>query len=438
MSRFAAKDIDSRVFRSVHWADWVEAFGRKRLAAVAAGLLAWDAAQHVLAVVDTAQFAKLASWGFFGFAGVTKADVDKALDDVLKGLRAMEGLEEGRLASVGHVSRGVVSADLARLVEEAVKAKLESEVKGLIRVKLAGEAAPRGEFDRFAANAAVAVEVALRLVNKVLEKEWEAKPRVDVAGRENYAHVLEKPPRGLKFYKRDVVHYLRYEVGDVVYGGARAEGVAVLVFLGGEKTIRVEVLAKSVAGPLSIRFEKVKWSGEKWVRLATVMIAKPGVERYVAYIKLRLRIEDKVRGGAAGVEGLRGLLMTDAYGKEIGTPDPLLVKLFIDHLEKAEVEVARVTVTEAGFALTFKAKALDDKPFEKLFNGIVKRYGRKLKDVVGEAKSMWLETMRKLSADIKRVADEAAKVGKREGAEAGRKALVEGLKRLFEERSGRR
>jgi len=46
-------------------------------AAVVAGVLAWDAAQHVLAVVDSAQFAKLASWGFFGFADVTKADVEK-------------------------------------------------------------------------------------------------------------------------------------------------------------------------------------------------------------------------------------------------------------------------------------------------------------------------------------------------------------------------
>ena len=42
--------------------------------------------------------------------------------------------------------------------------------------------------------------------------------------------------------------------------------------------------------------------------------------------------------------------------------------------------------------------------------------------------------MRKLSADIKRVADEVAEVGRKEGVETGRRALVEGLRRLFKER----
>jgi len=95
---------------------------------------------------------------------------------------------------------------------------------------------------------------------------------------ESYAHVVEKSPRGLKVYKRDMVHYLCYEVGDVVYGGAKAEGVVVLVFLGGEKSIRVEVLAKSVTG-LPVRFEEVELGGKRWVRLATAKVHKPsGVE----------------------------------------------------------------------------------------------------------------------------------------------------------------
>jgi len=151
---------------------------------------------------------------------------------VLKRLRAMEGLEEGGFASVGHVSEGFASAEFARLVEEAVKAKLRAEVRRLIRVKLAGGAAPRDDLDRFALNAAAAVETALGLINKVLEVGWRAVARFDVAGRENYAHVLEKSPRGLKILKRDMARFLRYNVGDVAYGGARAEGVVVLVFLG--------------------------------------------------------------------------------------------------------------------------------------------------------------------------------------------------------------
>jgi len=160
---------------------------------------------------------------------------------------------------------------------------------------------------------------------------------------------------------------------------------------------------------------------------------KPKDERYVVHIELGLRFEDEVRGGAAGVEGLRGLLVTDASGKGIETSDPLLAKLFVNHFEKAKAAVSRVLVTEVGAALIFEVVALDDKPFRELFGDIAERYGKNLWDVVDKAKDMWLETMRKLYKDIKRVADEAAKVGKRD-VEAGRRALVEGLRRLFEEK----
>jgi len=120
-------------------------------------------------------------------------------------------------------------------------------------------------------NAMAAVETALDLVDRVVREKWEAVARVDEAGRENYVHVFEKSPRGFKVYKRDVVHFLRCEVGDVVHGDAKAKGVVVLVFLGGEKTIRVEVLAKSIAS-IPARFEEVEWSGERWLRLAVAKI----------------------------------------------------------------------------------------------------------------------------------------------------------------------
>jgi len=221
------------------------------------------ATQRVSATVDASQFAELAIGGFFDPAA--EADVDKALDRVVEGLRAVEGLEEERLARIGHVSKGLASADFARLVEEAVKAKLESEARGLIKAKLVGMTARgavgQGEFDRFAANAAAAVEAVLGLVYEAIKKGWEAKPRVDVAGRENYAHSSREFAEVFDVRGRDVVHFLRYEVGDVVYGAARAEGVVVLVLLGGEKSIRMEVLAKSVVGSLPARFEEVEWSG---------------------------------------------------------------------------------------------------------------------------------------------------------------------------------
>jgi len=392
------------------------------------------ATQHVSATVDASQLAEQTAIDLFDTAA--EADVDKALDDVLSGLRAVEGLEDGGHVSVGLVSRGFASAEFVRLVEGAVKAKLKAEAKGLIRARLVGKTArgavEQDELDRFMENAAAAVETALSLVYKVMEMGWEAKSRVNVAGGENYVYVFEKTPRGLKVYRRDVVYFLRYEAGDVVYGGARAEGVVVLVLLGGEKTIRIEVLAKSVVN-IPARFEEVEWGGERWARLATVKINKP--KNYVVRIEPRLaRLSTEVSRDAAGVEGLRGLLVTDVSGKEVGTPDPLLVKLFAYYFKKVKVEAAGVSHTEAGPALIFRAVALDDEPFRELFGDIAERYGKELKDVVDKAKGMWLEVMRKLSEDIKRVAEEAAKVGKREGVEAGRRALVEGLRHLFEEK----
>jgi len=384
------------------------------------------ATQHVSATVDASHFAELAAGGFFDSAA--EADVDKALDRVVEGLRAVEGLERGGLARVGHVSRGFASADFARLVEGAVKAKLKAEASRLIRASPTSGVI-RDEFDRFTLNAAAAVDTALGFVYSALGQRWEAVARLDVI--ENYAHVLEKSPRGLKVRKRGVVHFLRYNVGDVAYGAVEAKGVVVLVFLGGKESIRVEVLAKSVAG-LPIRFEEVEWGGERWVRLAAAWINKP--KKYVVQIKPRLRLESKVRGGAASVEGLSGLLVTDASGKVIKTPDPLLAKLFIDHFKKAKVEVAGVSVTKAGFALQFRAVATDKEPFRELFGDIAKRYGKKLKEVMNGARDMWRETVRKLHEDIKRVAEEAAEVGRGEDVEAVRRALVEGLRRLFEER----
>jgi len=64
-------------------------------------------AQHALVAVDTAYAA-----GFFEIAA--KADVDSALDRVVKGLRVVEGREP---AEVGWVYVGYVSADLPALLK---------------------------------------------------------------------------------------------------------------------------------------------------------------------------------------------------------------------------------------------------------------------------------------------------------------------------------
>jgi len=388
-------------------------------------------AQPTPAAADASQIAKLA-------AGVlldptAEADMGKILDCVVEGLRAMEGLDEGRL--VGHASKGFASADFASLVERTVKIKLEAEVRGLIRARLVGKTAPQDEIDCFMENAAATVEVAMGIVYRVMKERWRAVARFDEAGRENYVHVFEKLPRGLKVLKREKVHFLRYEVGYVTYGDAKAEEVVVLVLLAGEKSIRVEVLAKSVVY-VPARLEEVEWGGERWVRLATAWINKPsGAKNYVAQVEPRLvKATADVGRDAAGVDCLRGLLVTDASGKEIRTSDPLLVKLFASNFKKVEFDAAGVSRTEAGFALHFRAVARDDESFKELFGDIAERYGKSLEEVVRKAKDMWLETMRMLSAGIIQVADEATEVKRGEGVEAGRRALVEGLRRLFEEK----
>jgi len=82
----------------------------------------------------------------------------------------------------------------------------------------------------------------------------------------------------------------------------------------------VEVLAKSVAG-LPVSFKEVEWGGERWVRLAMARMNKP--ENYVAQVELKFVEKPKVevRGSAAGVEGLSGLLVTDVsgYGSKLPT-----------------------------------------------------------------------------------------------------------------------
>jgi len=385
--------------------------------------------QHAPAAADASQLTKLTAMGLFDPAA--EADVGKALDCVVKGLRAMEEREQ---ESLGYASRGFASAEFARLVEGAVKAMLEAEVESLIRATRAGKSAREAiqdEIYRFMENVAATMEAVMGIVYRVMKEKWRAVARVDVAGRENYAHASKELVDVLDVRKKDVVYFLRYEAGDVVYGDARAKGVVVLVLLGGEKTIRIEVLAKSVVN-IPARFEEVEWGGERWLRLATVKINKP--KNYVVRIEPRpARFSTEVSGGAS-VDGLRGLLVTDASGKEVGTPDPLLVKVFVSHFKRVRVEVAGVSHTQAGPALIFRAVALDDEPFRKLFGDIAEKYGKDLWFVADKAKGMWLEVMHKLSADIKRIADEAAEVGKREGVEAGRKALVEGLRRLFEEK----
>jgi len=82
-----------------------------------------------------------------------------------------------------------------------------------------------------------------------------------------------------------------------------------------------------------------------------------------------------------------------------------------------------------------KGERYDDKPFRELFEDIAENYEKiLLQFIVNNAGEMWRETMRKLYNDIMRVADKAAEVGKVKGVEAGRRALVEGLKHLFEEK----
>jgi len=374
-----------------------------------------------------------------GALGATaKADIDVALGRVVEGLKAVEGRGS---SNVGWALPGYASASFANFVKDVMRAGLRAERVGLVRAKTAGKAMretpSQDGADRFVENAAATAEVVLGLVHKITAAEWAPVVRVEATGEKNYIHISEELSERLDVRKKSGVYYLCYDVGSTGHGGAKVDGVAVLVFLGGEKSVRVEVLAKSVVG-LPHRFEEVEWSGERWIRLATVRIQRPGGAR--SYV---IRVEPRVAGleaevdvsGVLGLDSLAGLMLTDAAGgRMLNTPDPLLLKHFSMHFKRDRLETAGITYTDVGFVLHFRAIALDDEPFKGLLGDIAEKYGVRLWELLRKAKGMAVDAIAKLSKDIDRVAEEAARVGRGKGVEAGRRALFEGLERLFEEK----
>jgi len=288
---------------------------------------------------------------------------------------------------------------------------LKTERMCLINVKLFSEAAPRDAVDRFVENIAGAVEIALGLAFKAMAAEWRPVAKVEATGGENHAYVDEKLANRLKVLKKDKICYLRYDVGNVEYGSAKVSNVVVLVFLAGEKTMRVEVLAKSVAG-IPARFDEVEWDREKWIRLAVAWVGKRGDARhYVVRVEPRVaRREVEARmSRVLGLDSLAGLLLSDtACGRMISTPDPLLLKHFSMHFERVKLKDMGVTHTEVGLARLFKAITLDDKPFRELLGDIAERYSVRLRDLLDKAKGMAVDAIAKLSKDVDRVAEEAA------------------------------
>jgi len=363
---------------------------------------------------------------------------DSAIDRVVEGLRILEGREHKSLC---YVSKGYASPEFARLVKEVVKTMLKVERTGLVRARLFGSVAhratPQDAVNRFVENAATTIETALGLTYSTVETEWRPVATVKTTGGENYAHANEKLAKRLNVRRKDKVYCLRYDVGNVEYGGAKASGVVVLVFLGGEKMVRVEVLAKSVAS-VSQQFKKVEWDGGKWVRLATAWIHKPsGVDYYMTRVEPRLAgLEAEVRTGRVlSFNSLASLTLTDAGGGfMINTPDPLLLTLFSMHFERVKLKDMGVTHTKAGLTLQFKAITLDDKPFKELLGDIAEKYGVRLWELLRKAKGFTMDAIAKLSKDIDRVVEEAARAGREGGVGAGRRALFEGLERLFEEK----
>jgi len=400
------------------------------------GALTQTAAQHTLATINPPQFTVTDVRDVYGF--VVKADVDADLDHVVEGLRAVEG--RGSLGA-GWVSAGYISANFALFVKVAVQAKLRMERVGIVRAGVMCKAVRRvssqDSANKFVENAAGAVEAALGLAYAVLTAEWRPAAWVEVSGRENYAHASEELAEELDVRKKDKVYYLRYDVGDVAYGDVKVSGAVVLVFLGGEKTVRVETLAKYVVG-IPTHFEEVEWGGKRWVRLATASISKPsGVQRYIAHIEPRVAgLESEARMSRVfSLDSLAGLLLTDAAGGiALRTPDPLLLKRFSMHFERVRLEMTDVVHTEAGLTLQFKAITHDDEPFRELLGDIAEKYGVRLWELLRKAKGMAVDAIAKLSKGIDRVAEEAARAGREGGAEVGRRALLESLKRLFEEK----
>jgi len=408
-------------------------------AAVAAGVLAWAAAQHVLAAVDTAQFAKLAAGGFFGVAAVregkraAREELRRAVERVreLEGQAARhsplfgewkppEGSREAGKALIDKAVSYVRHKDLDKGVEGEVVELSAAQVGGEaaegravafdalgdVRVaRAAGDAAPAIRRVVEEAKAVVRPVVAiasrtLKVVEKRLkEPEWERLVEVGLADDE-FKRTFNVAGRPL---------YFVYTVGDVEFGAVKAKGVKAVAFVSSEKMLRIEVLAEGVEG-LAAEAERVKVWGREWVRLATFEI---NVESGVVRLIPRVEASASVVVEPVLAKQLSALALTDAGkgGEQLGSPDPTLHLLYALAVGEVEVKTKEVVFTEAGPTLQLLSTAPAER-VSRLYRDVARELaelgvdvGRK--ELRWKAKSKAVEAIGEYAGEVKRIVKEA-------------------------------
>jgi len=396
-------------------------------AAVVAGILTWMAARQILAVVDMARFVKLAAGGFFGVAAV-KEDKRATIEELRKVVEKVRELEaqavrHSPLFGPWQLPEG------AREVGEA----LIDKVRAFAKLKGLGKGA-EGEFVKLSAatgsgisafNAlgdekiAKAAEEATSKIQRVVEEAWAAvRPTVAIASKALAKAEPVPEPVGLadEEFKRAFnvraandrrLVYFVYSVGDVEYGAVKARGVRAVAFMGGKKTLRIEVLAEGVKG---LAAERIKALGGEWVRLATFEV---NMESGVVHLIQRVRISAQVEVEPVLAKQLPALVLTDAGagGEYLESPDPTLHLLYALAVGEAEVRVARVVFTEAGPTLHLESRA----PVERVnwpYEGVRRELSElgvvvRVRELRRTAKATAAEIIGEYAGEVKRIAKEA-------------------------------
>ena len=388
-------------------------------------------AQPTPVTVNASRLAKLASGGLFGLTGV-KEDRRAALGELREAVERVRELE-------GQAARHSPPFGVWQLPEDAreVGETLLKATLSLARLKGLGKGA-EGEFVKLSAAAGVgasafnalgdvkvaraAVEAA-SAIQRVVEKAWTAvRPVVAIASRalakakpapETVGLADEEFRRAFNVAGNKRPLYFVYSVGDVEYGSVRARRVRAVAFMGGKKTLRIEVLAEGVKGLAKV--EKVRTLGREWVRLATFeMEAESGLVQLIPRVEISAQVKVDVKETERrALAWLAALALTDAEkgGERLGSPDPMLHLLYTLAVGEAVVRVKRVMFTETGPTLQLEAKASAER-VNWLYEDVVRELDEAgvvvgVRELRLRAKSKAVEAIGEYAGEVKRIAREA-------------------------------
>jgi len=363
--------------------------------------------------------------------GVRK-DRRAALGELREAVERVRGLEKQAARHSPPFGVWQLPEDAREVGETLLKATLS-----LARLKGLGEGA-EGEFVKLSAAArddapafnalgdekiAKAAREAASAIRCVVEKAWATvRPVVAIASRalakakpapETVGLADEEFRRAFNIAGDKRPLYFVYSVGVVEFGAVRARGVRAVAFMGGKKTLRIEVLAEGVEGLAKV--EKVRTLGREWVRLATFeMEAESGLVQLIPRVEISAQVKVDVKEAERrALAWLAALALTDAEkgGERLGSPDPMLHLLYTLAVGEAVVRVKRVMFTETGPTLQLETKA-SAKRVNWLYEDVVRELDEAgvvvgVRELRLRAKSAAVEVIGEYAGEVKKIAREA-------------------------------